>query len=350
MDDVDRVVEAAVADGAFPGAAWQAEVRGAPVSRGARGFAVVAPERIRATTRTLWDLASLTKVVVATVCMRLVERGLVRLDDPVGRWFPAFSQGPGSTVVLRQLLAHTSGLPGLVPLYHQAHGREAMLAAVCALPLRHPPGAQVEYTSQGFMLLGAIVERVADAGLETLVAREINAVLGTRFRFTPPAEERLRIAATEDQPARGGIVWGEVHDENCHAMGGVGGHAGLFGELGDVVAFGRAMLGEGTPLLSPAARDCMTRCHTEGLGLRRGLGWQLKDPEGSPAGDLMSEATFGHTGFTGTSLFCDPVRGVVAVLLTNRVHPTRANERIFRVRALFHNAVAAQAGAGPASR
>jgi CubicO group peptidase (beta-lactamase class C family) len=290
----------------------------------------------------LWDLASVTKPIVALALMVFLERGEVCLDDPVARFLPAYARTDKAELTLQQLLTHTSGIPGQQPLYQSARSADDLRAAVRNLPLKFKPGTDVEYSSQGFMIVGDIIEAVGGGRLDAVLQKTVLEPLGMRETvFRPAAAEVYRIAATEDCPWRGRIVRGEVHDENAVVLGGIAGHAGLFAPVGDLIRLCRAMLRLGETgrgrFLHPDTVRLMTRNWTAHLPLARGLGWQARDAVGSPAGDLFSAHSYGHTGFTGTSVWIDPERGRYAVLLTNRVHPTRDNASIKRVRAMFHN-------------
>ncbi|WP_327298325.1 serine hydrolase domain-containing protein [Streptomyces sp. NBC_01197] len=287
----------------------------------------------------LWDLASVTKPVAGLAVMALADAGALALTDTVGAHLPEYRGGDKAHLTLHQLLTHTSGLPGRVPLYRESPTRRALLDAVRGLPPAAPPGARVQYSSQGFILLGLIAEAAAGRPLDQLVAELVCAPLGmTDTGFTPDAAGRARAVATEDCPWRGRVVTGEVHDENAAVLGGVAAHAGLFATLGDMERLGRSLAGGGRELLRPATFALMTAGHTDGLAQRRGLAWQGQDPVGSPVGDSFGPASYGHTGFTGTSLWVDPATGRYAVLLTNRVHPSRDGDGITAVRRAFHDA------------
>jgi CubicO group peptidase (beta-lactamase class C family) len=209
----------------------------------------------------------------------------------------------------------------------------------------------VEYTSQGFMILGRILELISGQRLDALLRETVFEPIGMdSTQFTPPPELHPKAAATEDCPWRHRIVQGEVHDENAVVMGGIAAHAGIFSTAGDVARLCQTMVsggrGQRGRVLSPESVECMTRLHTGHLRLARCLGWQGKDKIGSPGGDLFSDRSYGHTGFTGTSVWIDPTLDLFAVLLTNRVHPSRQNEAVIRLRPLFHNVAAATWG-GP---
>jgi CubicO group peptidase (beta-lactamase class C family) len=292
-----------------------------------------------------WDLASVTKPVVGLAVMALVDEGALRLGDTVGDHLPEYRGGDKAELTVSQLLAHTSGIPGQVPLYREHPTRAALLEAIRLLPLTAEPGTRVQYSSQGFIILGLVAEAAAGQTLDVLVRRLVCEPLGmTGTGFRPDAEARGRAVATEDCPWRGRLVVGEVHDENAAVLGGVGGHAGLFAPLADMERLGRSLAGGARELLRPGTFERMTAVHTEGLGLRRCLAWQGQDPTGSPVGRSFGPHSFGHTGFTGTSVWVDPATGRYVVLLTNRVHPSRAGDGITPVRHAFHDAAAALTG------
>lgn len=335
-----RVVEGFLERGEIPGAvAAVAGAAGPPVLR-AGGMAERAPRPRPMREDTLFDLASLTKVVATLpAVLRLAERGVLDLDEPVARRFPEFRGEGKERVTLRHLLTHTSGLPAW-----RDFTAEPRPERVAAEPLEAEPGSRCVYSDLGFILLGAVVERAAGLALDRVCARDVFAPLGMADTgFRPGPERRARCAATEPDPATGRPWVGVVHDENARAFGGVSGHAGLFGSAADLARYGQAWLGAlaGRPqdLLAPAtARAAVAEHGATG----RALGWQLARP-GTSAGTLLCPSAFGHTGFTGTSLWIDPERQLVCVLLTNRVHlgRERTAEAIARLRIGFHDAVAA---------
>jgi CubicO group peptidase (beta-lactamase class C family) len=301
------------------------------------------------TSDTRFDLASLTKVVATLPSvLALVERGEVSLSDPLKRFFSnaGWMQAPSlGDATLVQLLTHTSGLPAWKPLFAQVEGRLTALANVLQTPLAHPVG-EVVYSDLGFILLGAVVERVSGTRLDAFADEHVFRPLGMRrtaFRV-PTGEQDAAgaVAATEDCGWRGRLLQGEVHDENAFAMGGVAGHAGLFSTALDLARYARAWQDEAAPFASPELLRAARRewvCGPNALG-RRGLGWQLYR-EGSSAGSRAGSAAYGHTGFTGTSLWVEPESGWFAVLLTNRVHPSRTyGAGVHDLRVAFHDAVA----------
>jgi uncharacterized protein YbbC (DUF1343 family)/CubicO group peptidase (beta-lactamase class C family) len=296
------------------------------------------------TADTLYDLASLTKVVATTtMAMILVDEGRLDLDRPVREFLPGF-QGPGKeAVTVRHLLTHSSGLEALAPFFREIRGKEAYVERIQAMDLVYPTGSRSVYSDPGIILLGAILEQVAGQPLEVFVEERVFKPLGMReIRFRPPPGLRPRIAPTEEDPWRGRLVHGEVHDENAFAMGGVASHAGLFGTAGDLARFAQMLLNggvlDGRRIVSRETVELFTR--RAGIpDSTRALGWDTKSAEGSSAGTLFSDRSFGHTGFTGTSLWIDPERQLYVILLTNRVHPTRENNLIREVRPAVADAV-----------
>jgi CubicO group peptidase (beta-lactamase class C family) len=305
---------------------------------------------------TIYDLASLTKAIgLTTACMILVDDGRLDLDAPVQRYLPEF-RGPGKDrVTIRHLLTHSSGLPAWRPLFREAKDRQAALALVDTTPLDTVPGARFVYSDLGAIALMQVVERLTGERIDQYLARHVFAPLGmTATRYRPPAGWRRRIAPTEiDTVFRHRLIRGEVHDENAGKMGGVSGHAGLFSDAPDLSRFAAWLLEEvGAPQAGDPA-PCSALCVSSGTvvqfttrqgippGSTRALGWDTPSDSGySSAGTRLSRLSFGHTGFTGTSIWMDPDRDLFIILLTNRVNPTRANTRILQVRATVADLVA----------
>ncbi len=351
LDSAFEVLRRGVEEGLVPGAVAAVGTSTGTLRRAAVGHAQLVPKRRPIAEDSLFDLASLTKVVVTTtLLLRYVERGLVHLDQRVAALLPDFGAAGKDHLTLRHLATHTSGLPAWVDLHSQRSGRNHALETIFRMPLERPTGQSVVYSDIGFITLGAVLAAVGGASLDQLAQREIFRPLRMgQARYRPSARLRNRCVTTEVMEGRGAIT-GVVHDENCEGMGGVSGHAGLFATCADLERFCRAWLGngqlEGTRLLSAASVRAATRdqtgCASHSGRSRRGVGWVLQaNPLWVPA-DLCSPSAYSHTGFTGTSLLIDPEAGIYAVLLTNRVHPTRAGgspERIRALRACFHNAV-----------
>ncbi len=345
-----------MAQGYVPGASAAAGTADGTLFRAHFGAAELTPQRRPLREDALFDLASVTKTVTATLALILVERGRLHLNQRVASILPPFGALGKDQVTVRHLLAHTSGLPSGLSEWNDlhAHGEERqarrpVFQSICRLPLAQPPGAAVIYSDVGYFTLGEVVAAAGGAALDVLARRELFAPLGmAEAQFCPPATLHHRCVATEVVAGRGGTIVGRVHDRTAMAQGGIAGHAGLFATCRDLERFCRFWLGagqrEGQRVLSPATIAAATRDQTGLFGPHphRGLGWVLQPNPQWPGADLCSPAAYSHTGFTGTSLVIDPQAGRFVVLLTNRVHPSRDNgsqERVGVVRARFHNAV-----------
>jgi beta-N-acetylhexosaminidase len=329
----------AVNDKAFPGAVCVVVRRGAVVAEVAVGAHDFAEGAAAVTPDTRYDLASLTKVCATLpAVLKLVAAGKLSLDDPVQKHVPAFVGIGKDKVTVRHLLAHQAGLPAYERYYKTTQGKAAIVAAACAEPLMGEPGASVVYSDLGFVLLMAVVEACSGEDFAAFAQREVFAPLGmASASFQPTAGAAALAPPTEDDPARGGVVRGFVHDENAFAMGGVSGHAGLFANALDVARLGVALLAGGREWLPRDVAALATKPSGIGDDRTRALGMQLL-ADGGYGGTKVPEGTFGHTGFTGTSLWCDPRHDLCVVLLTNRVHPTRVNNKIHAVRRAVHDA------------
>lgn len=341
----------------FPGGVALVRHRGAQIMLSAYGLSsryetltAKVADPIPAETDTLYDLASLTKLFTTTAVMRLVEQGKLALDEVVARWLPDFAAGGKDAVTLRQLLTHTSGLPDYLQLWKLEATPAARLQRVLVTPLLDPPGTVFRYSDLGLIALGHLVEQVAGASLDRVVRDMVTGPLHLdQTMYKPAPELKPRIAPTEYEDAVGrGMVWGEVHDENAWALGGVAGHAGIFGTAADLGRFAQLYLDggvlDGVRLLRPETVAEMTRNQIGDLEWR-GLGWELNGDY--YMGHLASPVTYGHTGFTGTSVVVDPRRQLIVVLLTNRVHPTRNGPSQNSSRQAVANAAMAAADAAP---
>jgi CubicO group peptidase (beta-lactamase class C family) len=268
--------------------------------------------------------------------MLAVDEGRIHLDDPVAKYVPAFHGGPKDSVTIRHLLTHSSGLPAHRPLWELSRNRPGALEVVNLTVLDTAPGTRTVYSDIGAILLTEALEGAYGRRIDTLLAQRLFKPLGMAATgYLPPAAWLSRIAPTERDPWRGRILRGEVHDENASWLGGVSGHAGLFSSAEDLLGFGEWLLRQregapcpGTcPRLSAATVREFTRRQNVVAGSSRALGWDTPS-QGSSAGALLTPASIGHTGFTGTSIWLDPARDLVVLLLTNRVHPTRDNPRL----------------------
>jgi len=294
-------------------------------------------------------------VATTTVAMALVDEGRLDLDAAVHRFIPAFNGGAKDRVTVRQLLGHSGGVLWWAPLYQELQGPRAYLERIAAMDLVYAPGTKSVYSDLGVILLGAVLERVGGEPFEGLVrSRVLDPLSMSHTTFRPDPALRDHIAPTERDPWRGRVLCGEVHDENAFALGGIAPHAGLFGTAGDLARFAQMLLNGGTldgrrVVEADTVRSFTTRPLVPGS--TRALGWDTPgdgkghrssvpgEPGYSTAGSLFSARSFGHTGFTGTSLWVDPERDLFVVLLTNRVHPTRENRKISRVRSRVADAV-----------
>lgn len=369
---VDRIIDAAIRDGATPGAVL-AVGRGDRVVR-LRGYgnldwaySATLPPGAAATDSSLYDVASLTKVVATTTgVMQLVDRGALSLDTRIGEHLPEWSRGWKRDVTVRRLLTHRGGLPPFRPFWRTLRGEEEYREAIAALEPDDEPGedgTRTVYSDIGFMTLGFLIEEITGQALDFYLHESVFRPLGMRETwFEPPRSLHRRTAPTEvDTVYRHRHVHGEVHDENAHALGGVAGHAGLFSSARDLAKFaawilaaareGRDLAAAARPPPGPYARAFSPRLDSPSPetvarftaraapASSRALGWDT--PSGrSSAGDYFGEGAFGHTGFTGTSLWVDPELDLFVVLLTNRVNPTRDNRKHIELRRAVHDAVA----------
>ncbi|HZS12420.1 MAG TPA: serine hydrolase domain-containing protein [Nitrospirales bacterium] len=356
-EPIIRAVDDAVADQVFPGAVLHVRRGGRTVLEHAAGYTSHGPDRQAVIPSTLYDLASLTKPLAATTAaLQLVRDGRIGLEDPITVLLPELSSSETGRATLRQLLNHSAGLPGWRPLFERMPAaseriarpeRESrMLALIAAEPLEYTAGTKSLYSDLGFMLLGIAVARAAGEPLETYCMRQIFAPLGaTPLAYRPIGESTggvppERIAPTEYAQARGRLLHGEVHDDNAAALGGVAGHAGLFGAAAAVATMGSEWLAasRGEPSRWPMelVRAFVTRQQTPGSSWA--LGWDTPSAPSS-SGRYFSPTAFGHLGFTGTSLWIDPEADLVVVLLSNRVQLRRDNTKIQAFRPLIHDLV-----------
>jgi CubicO group peptidase (beta-lactamase class C family) len=346
-DSLRAILSRAQRDSAFPGAYAVVGTHTAIFAEDGVGHLDWGPSAVP-DEHSLWDLASLTKVVgMTTAMMQLFEQGKVDLDAPLQRYIPEW-QGPHKELVtIRHLITHTSGLPAFKPYDQQTHDPDSLAKLMFATPLDTLPGVRMIYSDIGAYMLGRLVERLSGETLDQYVLNHVFRPLGmNETMYRPPSSLKPRIAPTEIDPVRGGKVWGMVHDERAYYLGGVSAHAGIFSSAYDLARFARMYLNNGTldgvRIIRPETIDLFTTRQVQD----RALGWQKPDGSNS-AGHLMSERAFGHTGFTGTSIWIDPAREVFVLLLSNRVDPTRANNKIGRVRVALADAVTSTMARSP---
>ena len=357
---IEQFLATQIAAGVFPGASYLVAEGERVLAQGTAGRAVATPVSTPARRDTLYDLASLTKPLAgALLAVRLEAEGRLRLDDRLSRHLPGWRPADErAEVTLFDLLTHRSGLPGWKPLYMNAADRDGRVDYLSTVAPACRPRAEVVYSCPGYILLGFALERAAGEPLGRLFARHVARPLGLAdLLFNPDSSLRPRTAATEIGNARERVlagpegagyngwrtdlIWGEVHDGNAYTLGGAAANAGLFGTAGAVHTVALEFLGAGRGLLGEAQRASFSRNATEGLSEHRSVGFQLASTPGCSAGPEISPGAFGHTGFTGTSLWIDPASRRVYVLLTNRVHPRFREWDMNQVRRQFHAIAAA---------
>jgi serine-type D-Ala-D-Ala carboxypeptidase len=326
---------------AVPGGVVAVTSGGAIRHSEAFGRHTFAPDAPAMTVATVFDLASVTKVVATTaMAMLLFERGILDLDRRVIEVVPEFAGADPrrSTVTFRMLLAHSSGLAAHERYFETCDTQDDLLRAVFTSPLPADPMTRAEYSDLGFILLGVALERLARESLDAFCQREIFSPLGmTRTRFNPPEAWKQDIPPTrDDHYFRHRVIQGEVNDENAFVIGGIAGHAGLFAPAEDVAKFALCMLRAGAPLLRPETVKLFTQRQDCPAGTSRALGWDTPSPP-SQSGKYFSPASFGHLGYTGTSLWIDPERDVSITLLTNRTWPDAQSQAIKQVRPAVHD-------------
>ena len=369
LGKVDRALDKAIDAAEMPGAVVLARMprEGEILDHvSVRGAAVTRPERIPMERTTIFDLASLTKVMATTpALMRLVDAGALSVDDPVAKYLPSFAERGKEVVTLRHLLTHSAGLKPW-RAYHETllererkkgeswigtlRAKEWVIDSICRSALVHEPGTAAVYGDLDFIVLGAVIEAVTETTLDAYCRDHVFEPLGMKDTFflpydeegpTAPAEIKRRIAATENCPWRGRILWGEVHDPNAATMGGVAGHAGLFGTADDTLRFGQTLIDVWHGRSDAFPREVLQQFSTRQdlpPGSDWALGWDTPTAGSSSAGQHFSAQSIGHLGFTGTSLWIDLEAEAIIVMLTNRVHLV-AKKSKFTLRPQIHDLV-----------
>ena len=341
------VLRSGIDQRAFPGASVAIAHQGKLIAHKGLGHFTYETTSPDVKAETVYDLASVTKVVATTtVCMVLYDRGLFKPDQPLVELLPEFANDSSEQkdsrrqVTFRMLLAHSSGLPAYIKLFQTAHSKDDLLRQALQVPLTAAPGTRAEYSDIGFILLGEALQKLADEPLDKFCQREIFSKLNlAQTTFTPPQDQKLLIPPTEDDRTyRHRLIQGEVNDENAFVMGGVAGHAGCFSTAFDMSAFAQYMLQDGSPLVKKEILEIFTRRQDLPAGTSRALGWDTPT-QPSQSGRYFSSRSYGHLGYTGTSLWIDPDRQLSVTLLTNRTWPNRGSQSIKQVRPAFHDAV-----------
>jgi uncharacterized protein YbbC (DUF1343 family)/CubicO group peptidase (beta-lactamase class C family) len=320
---LDSIVRNAIAEDDIPGAVVLVWHNGVTIYRKAFGHRSLEPRRELMTLDTIFDIASLTKVIATTTAvMQLVEHGEVRLNDPVAKYLPEFGQNGKDDITVRQLMTHFSGLPEDLDLAQKWQGRDTAFSMAYAAATIFPPGSRFLYSDINFIVLGALVEKVSGMPLDQYCARHVFVPLKmTHTRFLPPKSWMRSIAPTQYDVETRTMLRGVVHDPTARRMGGVAGHAGLFSTADDLSKFAQALL-KGSPVLTPLAVEKMTTPQQPPTAqVLRGLGWDIDSPFSGNRGAFLPVGSFGHTGFTGTSLWLDPTTRTFIIILTNAVHP-----------------------------
>jgi uncharacterized protein YbbC (DUF1343 family)/CubicO group peptidase (beta-lactamase class C family) len=340
---VDAIVQAAVAEQIPPGAVLLVGHNGKVVYRKAYGFRSLEPTREPMTIDTVFDMASLTKcVATATSLTRMLELGQIRLNDPVAKYLPEFAQNGKEDITIRQLVTHYSGLPPDLSLKQPWEGYDTAIQMAMAEKLDNPPGAKFVYSDINYIVLGELVHKISGMTLDQYAKVHIYQPLKmTRTTFNPPESWRPKIEATQ-YDERGVMLKGVVHDPTSRRMGGVAGHAGLFSTADDIAKFAQALLNGGKPILSALSVEKMiTPQQPPNAASLRGIGWDIDSPFSSNRGELLPVGSYGHTGFTGTSLWIDPTTKTYIILLANGVHPRGGKPGLVALRGRVADAVAA---------
>jgi len=327
---MDAAIETAIASNQCPGGVLWLEHEGVAYHK-AYGYRALVPERETMTEDTVFDMASLTKVMATTpAVMLLVQRGQVKLDAPVRTYLPEFAGEGRDLVTVRELMTHTSGLPPDLETHTAWCGYETAIKKACAETLQSKPGTVFKYSDINFILLGEIVQRVSKLPLPVFVQREIYGPLKMTNTCFLPLEHGIRLSRIAPTEVVDGKPWrGVVHDPTARRMGGVAGHAGLFSTASDLARYARMMLNlgelDGVRIFQPETVEAMTSVQTPPeISARRGLGWDIASPYSGPRGDLFPVGSYGHTGWTGGSLWIDPYSKTFVIFLSNRNHPTEA--------------------------
>ena len=342
--EVEKIIQDAISDSAFPGAVVLIEKNSKIVFEKAFGHFTYDKNSRPITLSTLFDLASLTKVISTTTCtMICIDKEMFKLDDKVSKYIPQFASNNKKNITIRNLLIHNSGLPAYKRYYKMFDNANDVLNDIYTTKLEYATGTETVYSDLGIIMLGKIIEKVSGMTLDKFAQKEIFYPLGMKNTlYNPPDSLKEFCAPTEyDDYWRHRQIQGEVHDETASLLGGVAGHAGLFSTAEDIAKVLQMLLQNGKyndrQIVNAATVELFTK--RQNKESTRALGWDTKAKVKSSAGDLFSEDSYGHTGFTGTSVWTDPEKKLFVVFLTNRVFPTRENHKLFEVRPALHNAV-----------
>lgn len=344
FSEVEKIITGSISDSSFPGAVVLISKDGEVVFHKSYGRYTYDKKSPEVTTNTIFDLASLTKVIATTTAaMICIDKNLFNLDDKAAKYISEFASNGKDIVTIKNLLLHNSGLPAWKKYWGVYDNSNEILNDIYSLKLENPVGEKFVYSDLGIIVLAKIIENVIGKSLDIFCRDEIFNPLGMNYTFfNPPDSLKHRIVPTEnDNYWRKRLLQGEVHDENAALLNGVAGHAGLFSTAEDLHKLLLMLLNKGKyndiQIIKEETVTFFTAKASEQSS--RALGWDTKSPKGSSAGNLFSELSFGHTGFTGTSVWVDPARNLIVIFLANRVHPTRNNTKIIKVRPQLHDAV-----------
>lgn len=356
QERLDAFIEREIEIGSFPGAVYAVGSSAGLLLQRAHGYSVVAPAKIAASVDTIYDVASLTKpLVTSTLALIAANRGIIDLDDPVSKFIPELGDDKRALTFV-DLLTHRAGFQAWYPMYAQGAGEQSYLQSLVSRPLRYRPGTREIYSCLGYLLLYLALQRAFARPLAMVAEEMLFAPLELRqSMFNPQPEMKYAIAATDwgnsnerlmvaerkltFNAFRNYMIWGEVNDGNAFYIGGFGGNAGLFASASDVFRITRLYLRGGEALVDPQLISRSLRNYTLGMDENRALGWQLQMSRSTHPSSVLSENAFGHTGFTGTSVWADPARDLVIVILTNRIHPSVKPVNMQILRRRFHEIV-----------
>lgn len=344
FNEVNKILIEAIEDGAFPGTVVLVSKEAKIIYENAFGHLTYDDTSAVVSTKTIYDIASLTKVIATTTAaMICYDRKLFNLDDSVAKYLPGFAKNRKENVTIKNLLLHNSGLPAYRRFYDRYNSAEEVVVEIYSTELAYKTGTKTVYSDLGMMILGKLIEKVTGKKLNQFCEEEIFRPLQMNCTFFNPLDSlKNRIAPTEyDNYWRNRLVWGTVHDENSALLDGVAGHAGLFSTAEDISHLMQMIINGGTyngiQLINAETIQLFTKRFSHQS--TRALGWDTKSATRSSAGELFDITSFGHTGFTGTSIWVDPTRELFVIFLTNRIHPTRDNKKLYKIRPALHNAI-----------
>lgn len=344
FSEVDGVIEKAIIDSAFPGAVLLAAKDGEILHEKAYGNYTYDPTSPKVELNSIFDLASVSKVVgTTTAAMMLIDRGKLNLNDKVIKYLPEFNNHGKENITIKNLLLHNSGLAPFKKYYDMYSTSSEVINDIMNLSPEQEPGTKYVYSDLGMITLQQVIERISGKSLDKYLDQNLFKPLGMNSTmYNPPPKLKEKCMPTElDDFWRMRQLQGEVHDERAYMLNGVAGHAGLFSTAHDLAIFLQMLLQKGSyqgkQHIKPETVELFIKKQSDQSS--RGIGWDTKSPEGSSAGQYFSLLSYGHTGYTGTSVWTDPTKNLFVIFLTNRVYPTRNNSKLFRVRPLVHDAI-----------